>query len=64
MTYVDPRQRRIGTLVRDNVEAALTSLSLAPFTRRLNMPIDAVRDLVTGAVADAVNPALKAYFPL
>ena len=60
----DPRQRQIGTANRDNIRRALNSLALFPLTKRLGMSIDEVNNLVERASVDAVNPALKAYFPV
>ena len=48
----------------ENIEMTLESLALLPFTRRLRMSLEALRDLVIDASADARNPQLKPYFPL
>ena len=60
----DPTQRRIGNENKENIQEALRTLALYPFTRRLGMPIEEVNTLVARARADAANPSLRAYFPL
>lgn len=63
-TSSDPRQRRIGLSASEHIEETLYSLALLPMTKRLNMSLEAVQDLVHRAAQDARNPQLKAYFPL
>ena len=63
-SLVDKRQRQIGDVNGDNIRGTLTSLGLAPFTRRLGMSIGDFTDLTLRAVMDALNPALKPYFPM
>ncbi|KAL6717206.1 hypothetical protein ACLMJK_005121 [Lecanora helva] len=60
----DSRERRIGEENRDNIQQALSTLAIYPFTSRLGMSIQEVRALVASARVDAANPKLKAYFPL
>ena len=62
--FVDPRQRLIGNANKENVQQALRTLALLPFTRRLGMTMQEVDSLVSRARSDAANPSLKAYFPL
>ncbi len=54
----------IGNANKDNVQQALRTLAVFPFTRRLGMTMEEVDLLVDRARADAANPSLKAYFPL
>lgn len=54
----------IGNANKENVQQTLRTLAVFPFTRRLGMTIGDVDLLVDRARADAVNPSLKAYFPL
>lgn len=61
---VDPRQRQIGRANEANTSQLLNALALFPFSRRLGMTIQEIDVLVARARADAVNPNLKAYFPL
>ena len=59
-----PKQKRMGEMVRDDIKETMHSLSILPFTKTINMPIETVNDLVEGAVADARNTDLKPYFSL
>ena len=61
---VDPRQRLIGNVNKENIQQALRTLAIYPFTRFLGMTMEEVDSLVDRARADAANQDLKAYFPL
>ena len=63
-TTADARQQRIGRSNKDNVHQALRTLSLYPFTMLLGMNIEEFNDLIVRAREEAVDPRLKAYFPL
>ena len=61
---VDERNRRIGREMKENIHRTLKSLVLFPFTRRLNMTIQDIDQLVAGARRDASDSNLRAYFPV
>ncbi|MCJ1255466.1 hypothetical protein MMC24_003282 [Lignoscripta atroalba] len=60
----DARERRIGNANRDNIQQALRSLALYPFTRRLGISMADFEALIEQARIEAANPSLKPYFPL
>ena len=61
---IDPKERRVGNAGQESIRKSLTTMGLFPFTKRLGLTIEEVHALVARACIDAVNPALKAYFPL
>ncbi|KAI4155806.1 MAG: hypothetical protein LQ340_000758 [Diploschistes diacapsis] len=60
----DARERQIGERIKAIVSDTLRSHALFAFTRNLVMPIREFDELISGASKEAVNPDLKAYFPL
>lgn len=61
---VDPRDREIGEMNRENVRRLLSALALYPLTQRLGMALAEFQALVARAQTEAADPSLKAYFPL
>ena len=61
---LDPRERQIGERIKAIIGDTLRSHALFAFTRKLVMPIREFDELISGASKEAVNPDLKAYFPL
>lgn len=61
---VEPRERQIGDRLKAIIGDTLRSHSLLAFTKRLSMSIRDFDHLVSQATNEAVNPGLKAYFPL
>ena len=64
MLLLDPRECQIGERIQAIVEDTLRSQSLLAFTRKLRMPIQEFDKLVSDAAKEAIDPDLKAYFPL
>ncbi len=64
LMVVDSRQQLIGNANKENIQQALRTLAIFPFTRRLGMTMEEADILVGRARTDAANTSLKAYFPL
>ncbi|KAJ5907660.1 hypothetical protein N7495_000342 [Penicillium taxi] len=60
----DSRMRSIGQSNGDNIQQLLRSLALHPLTQRLHMSREKFDLLVENSQQEAINPSLKAYFPL
>ena len=60
----DEKQKHIGRLNKDNVEAILGSHALWPFTSRMGWSIEQVNLLVESAKLELTDSSLKLYLPL
>ena len=60
----DPTTREIGAMNQENVHNLLESLAIYPFTQRLHMSRDDLKDLLSRARQEANDASLKPYFPM